>query len=81
MTLKNYFTAFVFGLIGIFAFAPFSIKPLILVSYAYIIRSILFENIHTFKKLISWAIGHWGFGMSWLIVSAVSYTHLRAHET
>ena len=73
MALKQYFTAFVFGLIGIFAFAPFSIKPLILVSYAYLIRSILFENNHTFKKLISWAIGHWGFGMSWLIVSVYYY--------
>ena len=73
MALKQYFTAFVFGLIGIFAFAPFSIKPLILVSYAYLIRSILFENIHTLKKLISWAIGHWGFGMSWLIVSVYYY--------
>ena len=73
MALKQYFTAFVFGLIGIFAFAPFSIKPLILVSYAYLIRTILFENIHTLKKLISWAIGHWGFGMSWLIVSVYYY--------
>ena len=73
MALKQYFTAFVFGLIGIFAFAPFSIKPLILVSYAYLIRSILFENNYTFKKLISWAIGHWGFGMSWLIVSVYYY--------
>ena len=68
MAHRQYFTAFVFGLIGIFAFAPFYIKPLILVSYAYLIRSILFDNTHTFKKLISWAIGHWGFGMSWLIV-------------
>ena len=73
MALKKYFAAFVFGLIGIFAFAPFSIKPLILVSYAYLIRSILFENNYTFKKLISWAIGHWGFGMSWLIVSVYYY--------
>ena len=73
MAYKQYFTAFVFGLIGIFAFAPFSIKPLILVSYAYLIRSILFDNTHTFKKLISWAIGHWGFGMSWLIVSVYYY--------
>ena len=73
MAHKQYLTAFVFGLIGIFAFAPFSIKPLILVSYAYLIRSILFDNTHTFKKLISWAIGHWGFGMSWLIVSVYYY--------
>jgi apolipoprotein N-acyltransferase len=73
MAPKQYFVAFVFGLIGIFAFAPFSIKPLILISYAYLIRSILFDNTHTFKKLISWAIGHWGFGMSWLIVSVYYY--------
>ena len=73
MALKQYFAAFVYGLIGIFAFAPFSIKPLILVSYAYLIRSILFENTHTLQKLISWAIGHWGFGMSWLIVSVYYY--------
>ena len=73
MVLKQYFTAFVFGFIGILAFAPFSIKPLILVSYAYLIRSILFDNTHTLKKLISWAIGHWGFGMSWLIVSVYYY--------
>ena len=69
MASKQYFAAFAYGLVGIFAFAPFSIKPLILVSYAYLIRSILLDNTHTFKKLISWAIGHWGFGMSWLIVS------------
>jgi len=73
MALKQYFTAFVFGLIGIFAFAPFSIKPLLLVSYAYLIRSVLINNTHTFKKLIFWAIGHWGFGMSWLIVSVYYY--------
>jgi apolipoprotein N-acyltransferase len=73
MGLKQYFAAFLFGLIGIFAFAPFSIKPLILVSYAYLIRSILYKNTHTLKKLISWAIGHWGFGMSWLIVSVYYY--------
>jgi apolipoprotein N-acyltransferase len=73
MALKKYFAAFVFGLIGIFAFAPFSIKPLILVSYAYLIRSLLSKNTHTLKKLISWAIGHWGFGMSWLIVSVYYY--------
>ena len=73
MGLKQYFAAFLFGLIGIFAFAPFSIKPLILVSYAYLIRSISSKNIHTLKKLISWAIGHWGFGMSWLIVSVYYY--------
>ena len=81
MALKQYFAAFVFGLIGIFAFAPFSIKPLILVSYAYLIRSILFENNYTFKKLISWAIGHWGFGMSWTYIPSHVKTKLKVIET
>ena len=35
MKLKQYLIPFIFGFIGIFAFSPFSIKPLIILSYAY----------------------------------------------
>ena len=72
MKLKEYLTPFFFGLIGIFAFAPFSFKPLIILSYAYLIKELTFK-ISSARQLIMWSIGHWGFGMSWLIVSVYYY--------
>ena len=72
MKLKEYLTPFFFGLIGIFAFAPFSFKPLIILSYAYLIKELTFK-ISSTRQLIMWSIGHWGFGMSWLIVSVYYY--------
>ena len=73
MNLKAYVTPFIFGLIGIFSFAPYSIKPLIFFSYAYLIRELVFTNNQRFIKLILWSFAHWGFGMSWLIVSVYYY--------
>jgi apolipoprotein N-acyltransferase len=61
------------GLIGIFSFAPFSIKFLIFISYAYLIHKILYEKSYRFITVFLWGIGHWGFGMSWLIVSIYYY--------
>ena len=73
MTTKNYLIPFLFGFIGILSFAPFSIKPLIFLSYAYLIKELVYKNKSKFKKLIAWSIGHWGFGMSWIIVSVYYY--------
>ena len=73
MNLKAYVTPFIFGLIGIFSFAPYSIKPLIFFSYAYLIRELIFTNNQRFIKLMLWSFAHWGFGMSWLIVSIYYY--------
>ena len=69
MKIKNLLVPFMIGLIGIFAFAPFSFKPLIFISYAYLINILLHEKDSRFLKVISWGLGHWGFGMSWIIVS------------
>ena len=87
MKIIRLITPFLFGLIGIFSFAPFSIKLFIFISYAYLINIILSKNIHSFWNVFAWGLGHWGFGMSWIIVSvyyygetgmfvSVSYTHL-----
>jgi len=78
MQIKRYLTPFIFGLIGILSFAPFSIKPLIFLSYAYLINGLLRNNKDSFNKLLYWSIGHWGFGMSWLVVSIYYYgnTHI-----
>ena len=72
MKLKEYLTPFFFGFIGILAFAPFSFKPLIILSYTYLIKELSFKSSST-RQLIMWSIGHWGFGMSWLIVSVYYY--------
>jgi apolipoprotein N-acyltransferase len=73
MKLKQYLIPFIFGFIGIFAFSPFSIKPLIILSYAYLIRELVYRQNSSLKKVISWSFGHWGLGMSWLIVSVYYY--------
>ena len=72
MFSKNYLYPFFFGLVGIFAFAPFSIKPLIFVSYFYLINSLITTK-KNFSQILSWGIGHWSFGMSWIIVSIYYY--------
>ena len=78
MRIKKYILPFLFGLIGIFAFSPFSIKVLIYVSYAYLIRLILYSKNSVISKVFVWGLGHWGFGMSWIIVSIYYYgeTHI-----
>ena len=73
MKLKQYLIPFFFGFIGIFAFSPFSIKPLIILSYAYLIKELVYRQNSPLKKVIFWSFGHWGFGMSWLIVSVYYY--------
>ena len=73
MKLKQYLIPFIFGFIGIFAFSPFSIKPLIILSYAYLIKEIVYKENSSLKKIIFWSFGYWGFGMSWLIVSVYYY--------
>ena len=73
MKLSNTLYPFLFGLIGIFAFSPFSIKFLIFISYIYLIKVILYKERNTLTKLFCWGLGHWGFGMSWLIVSIYYY--------
>lgn len=73
MKYRDYITPFIFGFIGIFSFAPFSIKPLIFFSYAYLISQLIYKNKNRFYKLFFWSLAHWGFGMSWLIVSVYYY--------
>ena len=73
MRIKNLVVPIIMGLIGIFSFAPFSIKFLIFISYAYLIHKILYEKSYRFLTVFLWGIGHWGFGMSWIIVSVYYY--------
>ena len=73
MNIKSLLVPFIFGIVGIFSFAPFSIKILIFISYSYLIYLILYEEVSRFIKIISWGIGHWGLGMSWIIVSVYYY--------
>ena len=73
MKVVSFLVPFLFGLIGIFSFAPFSIKLLLFISYAYLIYIILYSKEDNFIKVFLWGIGHWGFGMSWIIVSVYYY--------
>ena len=73
MKIKNLLVPFIIGLIGIFSFAPFSLKFLIFISYAYLINILLNEKDIRFLKVLFWGLGHWGFGMSWIIVSVYYY--------
>ena len=73
MKILNFIIPALFGLIGIFAFAPFSIKFLIFISYGYLIRLLISNNNGVFWKVFCWGLGHWGFGMSWIIVSVYYY--------
>ena len=73
MKINKFLLPFLIGLVGIFSFAPFSIKFLIFVSYGYLINVLLNSRDNTFWKIFCWGIGHWGFGMSWLIVSVYYY--------
>ena len=73
MKILNFIIPVLFGLIGIFAFAPFSIKFLIFISYGYLIRLLISNNNGVSWKVFCWGLGHWGLGMSWIIVSVYYY--------
>ena len=73
MKILNFIIPALFGLIGIFAFAPFSIKFLIFISYGYLIHLLISNNNDVFWKVFCWGLGHWGLGMSWIIVSVYYY--------
>lgn len=73
MKILNFIIPALFGLIGIFAFAPFSIKFLIFISYGYLIHLLKSNNNGVFWKVFCWGLGHWGLGMSWIIVSVYYY--------
>ena len=73
MILKSILTPLFFGMLGIFAYAPFSIKFLIFFSYFYLIKQLISSVEYRIYKVFFWGIGHWGFGMSWLIVSVYYY--------
>jgi len=73
MIMKNVLVPLFFGIIGIFAFAPFSVKLLIFISYAYLIYIIIYHDKSLFLKVFLWGVGHWGLGMSWIIVSVYYY--------
>ena len=73
MSFKKLFYAFLAGIIGVFAFAPFSLKFLIFASYAYLIYILIHNKSTQTKEVFAWGFGHWGFGMSWLIVSVYYY--------
>ena len=64
MIIKSVLTPLLFGLVGIFAFAPFSIEFLIFVSYIYLINELISHKKASFLRILFWGIGHWGFGMS-----------------
>ena len=73
----NFLIPFIFGVIGVFAFAPFSIKFLIIPSYSYLVHLTFFtQNNHFIRKLILWTLGHWGIGVSWIIVSVYYYGNI-----
>ena len=73
----NFSIPFIFGLIGVFAFAPFSIKFLIIPSYSYLVHLTFFSQNNFFiRKLILWTLGHWGAGVSWIIVSVYYYGNI-----
>ena len=63
-----------FGSIGILAFAPFSFKYALVVSYTYLIYRVFKskDNRHL-NDLFLWALGYWGIGTSWIIVSIYYY--------
>ena len=68
---------FIFGILGVFAFAPFSLKFLIIPSYSYLIYLVFFTADNgLFKKLTLWTLGHWGVGVSWIIVSVYYYGNI-----
>ena len=73
MIIKSVLTPLLFGLVGIFAFAPFSIEFLIFVSYIYLINELISHKKASFFRILFWGIGHWGLGMSWIIVSVYYY--------
>ena len=73
MRIIGFLVPFFFGLVGILSFAPFSIKVFIFISYAYLIYLIISNDKNTLLKLFFWGAGHWGFGMSWIIVSVYYY--------
>ena len=70
----NFLIPFIFGLLGVLAFAPFSIKFLIIPAYSYLIHLVFFSDQKKFiTKLSLWTLGHWGIGVSWIIVSVYYY--------
>ena len=70
----NFLIPFFFGLLGVLAFAPFSIKFLIIPAYSYLIHLVFFSDQKKFITKISlWTLGHWGIGVSWIIVSVYYY--------
>lgn len=70
----NFLIPFFFGLLGVLAFAPFSIKFLIIPAYSYLIHLVFFSDQKKFiTKLSLWTLGHWGIGVSWIIVSVYYY--------
>ena len=73
MRFINFLAPFIFGLVGILSFAPFSIKFLIFISYSYLIYILISDQKNDLFKIFIWGIGHWGFGMSWIIVSVYYY--------
>ena len=63
-----------FGAIGVLAFAPFSFKYALFVSYTYVIyRVFKLKNNNDTYDIFLWAIGFWGIGTSWIIVSIYYY--------
>ena len=74
-TYLNYLFLGLAGAISTFSFSPFNIKPLIVLSYAILIYSVLSsQSIFTaFKQSIAWGLGYWISGAGWLIVSIHYY--------
>ncbi len=63
-----------FGAIGVLAFAPFSFKYALVISYTYVIyRVFKLKNNNDTYDIFVWAIGFWGVGTSWIIVSIYYY--------
>jgi apolipoprotein N-acyltransferase len=73
----NFLIPFFFGLSGVLAFAPFSIKFLIIPTYSYLIHLVFFSDYEQFKtKLILWTLGHCGIGVAWIIVIVYYYGNI-----
>lgn len=68
------FLSFLAGLLGVLAFAPFHLYPLIIVSLALLLR--VFQRSNTsqaFRRGFCYGLGFFGAGVSWVYVSIHSF--------
>ena len=81
--------ALIIGAIAVLGHAPFHFWPLTLISLAWLYGRLIWAARQTragragFGSSFWWALGYFAAGTFWIgsAFIAVSYTHLRAHET